>query len=232
MYQLFSHRQRVYFWRFALEKTFPTARSLLRCILMQANTEFTQLVSDAMAGSNEAIQHLAQQYTPHIIRAVRSTLSQRLRSKLDSQDFAQSLWASLFIRHTDLARLTSPIQFISFLRQSARHKVIDKTRHYCTQKNNLAREERLTDHTSRRNQTASKARQCALRAREPSPSTVAGLKDAWARILLNCSDRDRQILELRLQGYTFDDISDKLQINQATARRAIKTLVSELRRHA
>ena len=108
--------------------------------------EFDRLMAEVVAGSEDAVWQLAETYTPYIIRAVRSSLPRTLRAKLDSQDFAQSLWASLLLRRADLTRLQTPGQLIAYLAQATRNKVVDKTRHYHTQKNDIAREERLPDH--------------------------------------------------------------------------------------
>jgi RNA polymerase sigma factor (sigma-70 family) len=68
----------------------------------------------------------------------------------------------------------------------------------------------------------------ALYSRDISPSTSANLRERWSQILSKLSDRDRKIFQLRLEGRTFEEISDKLEINQATARRAIQRLIEQL----
>lgn len=184
--------------------------------------EFDQLMASVVAGSEEAIWQLAETYTPYIIRAVRQSLSPRLRSKLDSQDFAQTLWASLLLKRADLTRLKSPEQLIAYLARATKNKVVDKTRHFQTQKHDIDREERLQD------QVPESDHATVLYSHDPTPSTTASLRERWNQILSNASERDRQILKLRLEGCTFDIVSVKLQINQATARRAIQRLIEQL----
>jgi RNA polymerase sigma factor (sigma-70 family) len=195
---------------------------------MAQTAEFDQLMSDVATGSEEAIWQLAETYTPYILRAVRMSLSSNLRPKLDSQDIAQTLWASLLLKRADLTRLKTPEQLIAYLARATQNKVIDKVRHYRTQKNDVRREERLQDHIAGGESGARQPRAGALFARDPTPSTAANLRECWNYVLSRASDRDRHILKLRLDGRTFDDISETLQINQATARRAIQRLIEQL----
>jgi len=190
--------------------------------------EFDRLMAEVAAGSEDAVWQLAETYTPYIIRAVRSSLPRTLRAKLDSQDFAQSLWASLLLRRADLIRLQTPGQLIAYLAQATRNKVVDKTRHFHTQKNDIAREERLPDHLTNVKHAPVRVQRSGLYARDLSPSTTANLRERWSHILSKLSDRDRKIFQLRLEGRTFDEISEKLEINQATARRAIQRLIEQL----
>jgi RNA polymerase sigma factor (sigma-70 family) len=190
--------------------------------------EFDRLMADVVAGSEDAIWQLAEIYTPYIIRAVRRSLSPQLRPKLDSQDFAQTLWASLLLKRVDLTRLKSPEQLIAYLAQATKNKVIDKTRHFNTQKQDIAREENLEDYANCKTGRRARSPTQVLYSREPTPSTSASLRERWNQILSSSSDRDRRILALRLKGCTFDSISDQLQINQATARRAIQRLIEQL----
>jgi RNA polymerase sigma factor (sigma-70 family) len=195
---------------------------------MAQTAEFDQLMSDVATGSEEAIWQLAETYTPYIIRAVRMSLSSRLRPKFDSQDIAQTLWASLLLKRADLTRLKTPEQLIAYLARATQNKVIDKARHFRTQKNDIGREERLQDHLSGSDNGARQSSAGALYSHDPTPSTAADLRERWNQTLSRASDRDRHILKLRLDGCTFDVISAKLQINQATARRAIQGLIEQL----
>ncbi len=194
---------------------------------MTPTAEFDQLMADVAAGSEDAIWQLAETYTPYILRAVRLSLSPRIRSKLDSQDFAQTLWASILLKRADLTRLKTPEQLIAFLARATKNKVIDKTRHFMTQKHSIDREETLDDHFPRTGRPGLNASAKALFSHDPTPSTSASLRERWYQILSNSSERDRQILQLRLRGCTFEVISEQLQINEATARRSIQRLIEQ-----
>lgn len=189
--------------------------------------EIDQLMADVAAGSEEAIWQLAETYTPYIIRVVRVSLSPRLRPKLDSQDFAQTLWASLLLKRADLTRLKTPDKLIAYLARATRNKVVDKMRHFQAQKHNIRREERLQDCLSGTDSETQRPHANALYSHDPTPSTTANLRERWNKILSEASARDRQILRLRLEGHTFEIVSARLQIDKATARRAIQRLIEQ-----
>lgn len=188
--------------------------------------EFEDLMAEVAAGSEEAVWQLAETYTPYIIRAVRHSLSAKLRQKLDSQDFAQTLWASLLLRPADFTRLKAPEQLIAYLAQATRNKVCEKARRYSTQKCDIRREQSLEHRSSAHGRMGAPHSQ-ALYSRDPSPSTTASLRDQWHHILSSASDRDREIVRLRRKGHTFEDIGVTLQINEQTARRAMQRLLEQ-----
>jgi RNA polymerase sigma factor (sigma-70 family) len=185
--------------------------------------EFDRLMAEVAAGSEEAVWQLAETYTPHIIRAVRYSLSPKLRQKLDSMDFAQTLWASLLLRPGELVRLKSPQQLIGYLVNATRNKVCDKARHLHTQKNDVRRERSLDQPPARRGPRAQHNNE--MFARDPSPSAIATCRDQWNYVLANTSKRDREILRLRREGQSFEAIGTILNINEQTARRAMHRLL-------
>jgi len=190
-------------------------------------TEFEQLMAGVAAGSEEAVWELAETYTPYIIRAVRLSLPAKLRHRLDSQDIAQTLWASLLLGDTDLAQWKSPTNLIAFLARAAKNKVIDQTRRLNTHKYNVAREEPL-DSSAPKHVASQRRPTRHLYARDPTPSKVVSVRERWERIVSRASDRDRRILQMRFEGRNFDDISVEMQVSSMTARRAIERMVGQL----
>ena len=194
---------------------------------MGQTTEFERLMAKVAAGSEEAVWELADTYTPYIIRAVRLSLPPKLRHKLDSQDIAQTLWASLLLGDTDLAQWKSPENLIAFLARAAKNKVIDQTRRLNTQKYNVAREVPLD--SSLPTPVGCRSRPArALYSRDPTPSKVISVRERWDRIVSSASDRDRRILQMRVDGRNFDDIGVEVQVSSMTARRAIERMVGQL----
>ena len=191
---------------------------------MAESAEFDRLMAAVAAGSEEATWQLAETYTPHIIRAVRYTLSPKLRPKVDSQDFAQTLWASLLLDPANLTRLKTPNQLIGFLVAATRKKVYEKVRRFKAQKCDIGREESLDQAAQQMSRVSGNQ---ALFAREPTPSAMVQVRDRWNHILDQASDQDREIIRLRLEGCTFMEIGDKLGIYEQTARRAIRRVIDQ-----
>jgi RNA polymerase sigma factor (sigma-70 family) len=188
-------------------------------------TEFDRLMSQLANGSEDAAMQLAEKYTPYIIRTVRRGLTSQMRQKMDSQDVAQTLWASLLLRPTELSRLKSPAEFIAYLAQATRNKVAEKKRRLLAQKRDINRELQLEPHDD--GTTVGDRRDRGLCSKDATPSTMASLRERWQATIQGASERDRQIMELRLRKYTFLEISTMLSIHEQTARRVVDRLVEQ-----
>ena len=72
------------------------------------NSEFRKVIERVCAGSDEATWELIDTYGPHIQRVIRRKLNQKMRSKFDSLDFVQMVWASFFTEREKMAGFTEP----------------------------------------------------------------------------------------------------------------------------
>ena len=62
--------------------------------------EFTTLLARVGAGDAEAGRQLYELYGGHVLNAVRRRLPSQMRSRFDSRDFCQDVWASVFAART------------------------------------------------------------------------------------------------------------------------------------
>lgn len=194
-------------------------------------SEFATLMAEASRGSEDAAWRITEVYTPHIMRAVRATLPTAIRPKADSQDYAQAVWASVFLSGRDFKQFTSPQQFIAYLAAAARHKIIDDYRHFTkTQAYNVRVEVPLESDDGPQGRGRSLQRRGPLvKSREPPASQVARMRERWHVILDSCSERDRKIVSLRRAGHGLDEIATRLNINERTVRRALNRLLDGLK---
>jgi RNA polymerase sigma factor (sigma-70 family) len=191
--------------------------------------EFEQLMADLALGSEDAAWRIAEVYTPHILRAVRAALPAAIRPKLDSQDFAQIVWASLLLKRTYLAHVKSPEQLIRLLAAVAQHKVIDAYRHYTAyQARDLSRESPIEGilHPQRANAATQYDR--GVLDRDLSPSQMAGVREKWQALSASLSPRDRDILRLRIKDHTYTEIAQALGISSSTVRRVLDRIIDQL----
>ena len=86
-----------------------------------------------------------ESYGPHIKRVVRHRLNQKMRSKFDSGDFVQMVWASFFANPRQIAQFKEPNQLIKYLVIMARNKVIDESRRCLKYQQNNVRKELSCD---------------------------------------------------------------------------------------
>lgn len=200
--------------------------------------DFQQLIAEMSRGSEEAAWELVETYTPHIMRSVRASLPHAIRPKIDSQDFVQAVWASMILKRGRLEQFHSPGQFIGYLAAVARNKVIDTHRHYLnTQAYNVRAEVSMPDlqrqvvkdkiNAATEKRIAAADQQLPT-SKDPTPSQVAVVREAWRRVVENSSSRDQQIVSLRIEGYTYDVIAERLLIGEKTVRRVLRRIFDEL----
>jgi RNA polymerase sigma factor (sigma-70 family) len=189
-------------------------------------------MAELAAGSEEAAWRIAEDYTPHILKAVRASLPAAIRPKFDSQDFIQIVWTSLLLKRTYLARLENPQQLIGILAAAARHKVIDAYRRYTTTEARNIRLERSLDSPSgeKREGRNKRAEASDLALRDPTPSQIASLREQWQRLLDQSSARDRKILALRMKGLSYQAIGDQVGVSFNTVRRTLDRLIDQLQK--
>jgi RNA polymerase sigma factor (sigma-70 family) len=182
-------------------------------------SEFADLMERVHEGSQDAAWQLLERYGPHVKRYVRRSLNQEMRSKFDSLDFAQVVWASFFREPERFRRLDSPTALLAYLASLARNKVIGTRRQMTSLKKNRNQEmafgEMEEEITVR----------CATP--DPSPSSVAMARERWHQLVDDQPESVRRIVELRFMGATFAEIAEQLNINERTARKALERLVGE-----
>jgi RNA polymerase sigma factor (sigma-70 family) len=185
----------------------------------ERNDDFHSLVRRVREGSEEAAWELVDQYGESILRAVRRALNERLRSKFDSLDFVQVVWNSLFRARDKLDRFGSPEELAAYLVTMARNKVgMEVRRRLMTEKYNVAHEQSLDQLRAGGGPE--------IPSPHPSPLDVAQAREQWDRLLQDQPDRYRQIIHLRLQGYTYQSIAEAVGLDECTVRRFLKRLLN------
>jgi RNA polymerase sigma factor (sigma-70 family) len=189
---------------------------------MQTTVEksFRDLMDEVRAGSQEAAWELVDRYGPHVQRFVRRALHHQLRSKFDSIDFVQVVWASIFRDPEKLRQLDRSEDLIAFLAGIAKHKVLNEVRRRLgSLKYNINREKPMGFREEENGE---------LHMRNPTPSAVAIAKERWDMLLAKQSPTVRAVVELRLQGVSFVEIAQRLGIHERSARKAIERLTEIL----
>lgn len=179
---------------------------------------FRDLMRRVREGSPEAICDLVRRYEGYVRRAVRRVLDPKLRSKFDSMDFVQLAWRSFFRLPKHAARLETSSDFVAYLVTMACNKALMENRRGRTRKRNVRREVPL-----------GKSCEEAVSS-DPQPVDAAIAVDRLEQLLKGQSLLHRQIIELRLQGNTYEEIAEKLHIDLHTAHRFIRKLRKKLPR--
>lgn len=187
----------------------------MKATTLQPDSAFTRLLAQVQAGDEDAARQVCERYGPHIIRAVRRRLHARLRSKFDSTDFSQDVWASFFTKVVEKCDLDNPEDLIRLLTAMARNKVLlalrARTRR---QKRDIHREVSLED----------KPGGSKLAGAQQTPSQIAMGEEAWHQLLAKQPPVTRRILLLLRRGTSHERIAAELGISLRTVQRLLRTL--------
>jgi RNA polymerase sigma factor (sigma-70 family) len=181
---------------------------------------FVALLERVCNGSPEAVREFLQTYGPPILRVVRRKLTQRLRSKYDSIDFEQAVWASFFAQDLHAHKFEGRDALVAYLVTLATNKVIDAMRQRGTDKYNMLQEFSLENDFWLVDEDAL--------AQGPTPSQVAVAKEEWERLLEAQPERHQRMLVLRQQGYSCEEIAAEVGCAVKTVRRLLDRLVPRL----
>jgi RNA polymerase sigma factor (sigma-70 family) len=175
-----------------------------------------ELIERLNTGDISAAERAFVAYEPYLRMAVRRRLSGPLRTKLDSMDIVQSVWADVLSglraagwRFTDRSHLRA------FLVKVACNRLIDRRRQHHRA---LERERPL----------AEAAPEELPKARDPRPSEIAQGNELWQRMLEQCSPAHRQILVLRRQGLLLTEIAERTGLHEGSIRRILYDLARRL----
>lgn len=189
--------------------------------MSDSQRQFESLIQRLQEGSQDAAWELIVTYGEFVQRVISRSLAHRLRSKFDSIDFVQAVWASFFRDRDQFDEFKGPENLIAFLMAVARNKVrMENRRRLRTPKYDVRRERPLED-------------ACFIgdgdgtHDRGPRPSEVAIVRERWNALLAQQTPRSRQVVEMRLAGRTYEEIGRQLGIDERTARRVVEKLLQE-----
>jgi len=188
--------------------------------IAKTDEEFDALMQQVLNGSEEAARELFRDYEPYLLYAIRRKLSKRLRSRFDSMDFSQDVWASYFAQPVRKRMFATKNELLAFLTRLAQNKVIDATRRrLAAQKYNVNREQSIHD-----SRFFDKDR---LTADQPTPSQILMSKEEWRRFLHRVPLVYRRIFILLRQGLSKEEIAEKMDLHVRTVRRIANRFLPE-----
>ena len=89
---------------------------------------FAALMQHVREGSEQAARELFAIFGSDVLAAVRRKLNRKMRSKVDSQDLSQAVWASFFGHLDAISQFDQPDALVAFLIRVATNKTIDECR--------------------------------------------------------------------------------------------------------
>jgi RNA polymerase sigma-70 factor (ECF subfamily) len=172
---------------------------------------FDELIQRVRAGDQEAAAILVKRYESAIRRAVRFRLADAgLGNLLDSMDICQSVLGSFFVRAASgQFELKNPGQLLRLLTAMARNKLNSQARKQLSQRRDVRRVESRDQGEIRFVTTGE------------SLSTIVAARDLLEEVHRRLSPDERQLLELRNQGWEWAAIASEVGVGAETLRRRL-----------
>ena len=189
--------------------------------MTSAAPTFAVLLSRARQRDPEAANELCRQYEPRLRVVARVLLGPALRPVLDSMDLVQSVHRSLLIGiREEKFDISTPENLIALALTLLRRKVARNWRR-------MQRQQRLTAGSSSLDPLPTIL--AALTTREADPAELAQYHDQVEHLCRQLDATERQVLSLRLDGYTTGEIAQQLGLNHITLRVRLTRLRERLR---
>ena len=167
-------------------------------------------------GDAAAVERLFLDYESYLRITVRRRLGAHLRTKVDSADIVQSVFADVLggLRKSGW-RFSGRPQLQAFLRRIACRRIADR---YQEHRQALGRERPL-DEAQAGSLPASPA---------PRPSQVAQGREFGDRVLDHCTPAHREIVNLRMSGLTMREIAERTGLHEGSVRRVLYDLARRM----
>lgn len=170
------------------------------------------LVERLRDGDVAAGEQLIRAYEPYLRMIVRRRISAALRPKFDSIDIVQSIWADVFQRFGDGEwDFADANKLRAFLATVARNRFIDRSRHH------LRGDKYINSYDNE-----------FLDELPIAATNEIPVVDLWDRLLAVCPPGHRELLELKREGFSLEEIANKTGLHKSSVRRIIYELARRL----
>lgn len=174
------------------------------------------LLDQLPGGDPRVVEEIFVNIAPGLRALVRRQLPRALRSKLDSEDVVLSVWTDILdgLRSgrwsfDDAAHLRA------FLNRAARNRVVDRQRQHRT----ALERERLLSTTDRDSLAAENV---------AGPSETLRTDDLWQQLLALCPPAHHELLRLKRQGLSLDEVAERTGLHPSSVRRILYDLARQL----
>lgn len=190
-------------------------------LALPTDERFAKLMDQARRGSQEAAEEVWREYGPYVVYVVRRWLRPEMRGRLDSQDFAQDVWASFFREVPARDAVTSPDDLIRLLTKMAKNKVISEYRRHSNHRRDFEREESHGVFVDG---------QEIIDEREPTPSQVFAANALVDELTSGQTETCARMVQMRCDGLSDEEIADHEHVSIRSVRRVFDKLRSVFHR--
>jgi RNA polymerase sigma-70 factor (ECF subfamily) len=171
----------------------------------------------------EAVEQVFLHVAPSLRAMVRRYVTGALRAKFDSEDVVLSVWVELIDGFRQGRwHFENVSQLRAFLITATRRKLIDQVRQCRAQ---IAHECVLPPEVD----------PTLFAGRATRPSEAARSNELWEQLLTLCPPAHHELLNLKRQGFSLDEIAERTGLHSSSVRRILYDLAKRLaiaqRRH-
>lgn len=171
-----------------------------------------ELLDRLNAGDASAAEQVFSTYEPFLRVLVSRQLRPALRSKFDSMDVVQSVFADVLAGMSNAGwHFEDTSRLEAFLVRLTRNRFLDRCRKF---RPALRLEEPLSADSST----------IGVADPSPRPSEIARRDELWERMLALCPPNHHELLRLKRQGLTLAEIADRTGLHPSSVRRIIHNL--------
>lgn len=188
-----------------------------------SDEDSVDLVARYRNGDEQAAEELFRRYVGRLTALAQKRLSDRLARRVDPDDIVQSAYRSFFVHARDgaysfkesgdLWRLLVVITLNKLRRQVERHS---------------AGKRAMNHEQSFQNDGSTTALRPEAVAGEPSPDEALAVVEEVQQLMQGLTPSQCQMLELRLQGYTVDEIAAQVNRSERGVRRLLDKIKERL----
>lgn len=183
----------------------------------ESSADDQDLIRRLRDGSNTAAREVFDRYVERLLGLAKRRIGARMNSRVDPEDVVQSVFRTFFSRmKNDQFHINAEDDLFKLLVRITVHKTLRQIAHHKAAK-------RDPGHEVAQGSDAQEMLMQAMDA-EPTPETVVTFMDTLEHFLSQLPDQDRQILELRLQGHSTEEIATQLGSYDRKIRRVLERI--------
>ena len=191
----------------------------------QPSPAFAELMERLQAGDEEAAREIHRRYTRGLVALACRELSTTIRGKVDPESVVQSVFGSFFLRLRDdeFPDLGDWDDLWGLLTVITLRKCSNRRRFHHQARRDIRREVRA--------ETVGGGSETPLHPADPGPSPdeAATLRETLEQLVGGLEGRERQIIELLLQGHAVEEVRRQVGCGERTVRRVRDRVRQKLR---
>jgi RNA polymerase sigma-70 factor (ECF subfamily) len=174
------------------------------------------MIEKLSTGDSGAAERVFRDYEPFLRAMVRRRLKPPLRSKFDTMDVVQSVWADLLATFREKPRQFEDRSHLrAFLARVTYNHFVNHCRRHSP---DLEREQPLHEDS----------RALLATSDQPRPSQFVQADELWDNLVEMCPPSHRMVLDLKRQGVPLAEIASRTGLHEGSVRRLLYDLAKRV----